>query len=154
MLSILSKLRRLAKLSPLDWAILMQLVAGVVLLEIFLRLISLSRLVHALSCGSPTRLGAIFPLFHRRVERQQLFDLSAFAARIVRGPECCLPRSLLLFWLLSARHETVTLLVGVRKEAGTLHSHAWVETQEGKAVGGHHDGDAFQPLLRFSRAGI
>jgi Transglutaminase-like superfamily len=153
-LSILSKLQRLAKLSPCDWVILIQLVLDVALLEILLRLISLSRLVYVLSWGSHTRLGAIFPLFHRRVERQQLFDLSVFAARIVRGPECCLPRSLLQFWLLSVRRESVTFCIGVRKEAGTLHSHAWIETHDGLAVDGHQGRETFQPLLRFSRAEI
>jgi hypothetical protein len=154
LLSILSKLQRLAKFSLGDWVLLIQLVAFVLLLEVALRLFSLPSLVRLLSSGAQSRWGGRFPLFHGRAERHRLFDLSALAARIVRGPECCLPRSLLLFWLFSVRREPVTLLVGVRKDAGALRAHAWVETQEGPAVGGHPEGDAFQPLIRFSREGI
>jgi hypothetical protein len=149
---MLNKLQRLAKLSLYDWVILGQLVAFAVPLEIALRLLSLPRLIHVLSWASLTRVGAVFPLLHRQTDTQHVSLLAALAARIVRGPECCLPRSLLLFWLFSVRREPVTLLIGVRKEAGTLHSHAWVETHDGFAVGGHQK-EAFQPLLRFSRAG-
>lgn len=153
-MSILSKLQRLAKLSPWEWMIFIQLILGAAFLDLFLRFISLPRLVYALLWGSQTRLGAILPLFQRRVEVHHLFDLSAWAARLVRGPECCLPRSLLLFWLLSVRREPVTFCIGVRKEVGTLHSHAWVETPEGKVIGWHQEREVFQPLLRFSRAKI
>ncbi len=153
MLSILSKLQRLAKLSLGDWMLLIQLVAFVLLLEVALRLFSLPSLVRLLSSGAQSRWGGIFPLCHGRAERQQLSDLSALAARIVRGPEYCLPRSLLLFWLFSARRKPVTLVIGVRKEAGTLHSHAWVETHDGLAVSGQREGAVFEPLLRFSGAG-
>ena len=153
-MSILSKLQRLAKLSLCDWVLLVQFVALAVLVEVGLRLFSLPSLGHMLLRGANSRLGAVFPLFHRRAERQQLSDLSVFAARIVRGPECCLPRALLLFWLCSVRREPITFCLGVRKEAGTLHSHAWVETHDGLAVDGQQGREAFQPLLRFSRAGI
>lgn len=152
-MSILSKLQRLAKLSPWEWRIFIQLVLGAAFLDLFLRFISPPRLVRALLWGSQTRLGAILPLFQRRVEVHHLFDLSTWAARLVRGPECCLPRSLLLFWLLSVRCEPVTLCIGVRKETGTLHSHAWVETHDGLTVNGQQEGAAFEPLPRFSRAG-
>lgn len=140
-MSILSKLQRLAKLSLRDWVIVVQLVTSAVLCDILLRFLPLSRLVPALSWGSQTRLGELLPLWHRRVDRSHLSELSALAARIVRGPDCCLPRALLQFWLCGVRREPVILLIGVRKEAGTLRSHAWVETQEGKAVGGHQEGE-------------
>lgn len=153
-MSILSKLRRLAKLSFRDWAILFQLVVGAVLCDLLPRFMSLPHLVHGLSRGARTRFGASFPLLHRRVGPPHLSDLAALAARIVRGPDCCLPRALLLFWLCNVRREPVTLLIGVRKEAGTLHSHAWVETPDGSVVDGDPGGATFQPLFRFSGAGI
>jgi Transglutaminase-like superfamily len=153
-LLILSKLQRLAKLSVRDWVLVVQLVASAALCDILLRFLPLSRPAHALSWGSRTRLGALLPLCHRRVDRSHLSELSALAARIVRGPDCCLPRALLQFWLFSVRREPVTLLVGVRKEAGTLRSHAWVETPDGRVVDGDPGGATFQPLFRFSGAGI
>jgi hypothetical protein len=148
-LSIPSKLQRLAKLSLLDWVILLQLVAGTFLLEMLLRLIPLPRLVQVFLWGSITRVGAMFPLLQRQFDAQHVSTLAAFTTRIVRGPEYYLLRSLLLFWLLQMRREPVALVIGVQKDAETLLSHAWVETQEGKVVGGYQNGDAFQPFLAF-----
>jgi hypothetical protein len=39
----------------------------------------------------------------------------------------CLPRSLVLWWLLRRRGIDADLRIGVRKEAGQLQGHAWVE---------------------------
>ncbi|NOT56168.1 MAG: lasso peptide biosynthesis B2 protein [Deltaproteobacteria bacterium] len=151
---LLSKLQRLAKLSVRDWVIVLQLVVSAALCDMLLWFLPLSRLVHALSWGSRTRLGALLPLCHRRVDHSHLSALAALAARIVRGPDCCLPRALLQFWLCGIRREPVTLLIGVRKEAGTLCSHAWVETPDGHVINGDPGAATFQPLLRFSGAGI
>jgi hypothetical protein len=48
-----------------------------------------------------------------------------------RGPysATCLPRSLTLWWLLRRRGIDSYLRIGVRKEAGRLEAHAWVELQ-------------------------
>ncbi len=144
------KLKGLASLSPCDWVILIQLVAAAVFLEIVLRLVALPRLVHTLAWGANTRLGAAFPLCHRRTEPDHLCTLASFAARIVHGPECCLSRSLLVFWLLRLRREPVVLLIGVRKDTKRLHSHAWIETPSMIRNEVHNHGRAFLPLLRFS----
>jgi len=39
----------------------------------------------------------------------------------------CLRRSLLLWWLLRRDGIETVLRVGVNRESGTLHAHAWVE---------------------------
>jgi hypothetical protein len=46
-----------------------------------------------------------------------------------RGPcrATCLPRSLVLWWLLRRRGIDADLRIGVRKDAGRLEAHAWVE---------------------------
>lgn len=143
------KLKRLANLSPRDWVILIQLVAGAALLEIALRFVALPRLVHTLAWGANTSVGMLFPLLQRKVERSQLLECAFLAARIVRGPDSCLPRSLLMFWLLSVQCEPVALLIGVRKDTERLHSHAWLETPSMSGNEVHNHGQAFLPLLRF-----
>jgi transglutaminase superfamily protein len=42
-------------------------------------------------------------------------------------PASCLRRSLLLWWLLRRDGIETILRVGVNRESGTLHAHAWVE---------------------------
>jgi hypothetical protein len=56
------------------------------------------------------------------------------AARMVRAaawhgpyPAGCLPQSLTLWWLLRRQGIASDLRIGVRKEAGRLEAHAWVE---------------------------
>ncbi len=49
------------------------------------------------------------------------------AARHGPYPATCLPRSLTLWWLLRRRGIDSYLRIGVRKEAGRLEAHAWVE---------------------------
>lgn len=41
----------------------------------------------------------------------------------------CLPRSLLLFWLLQRQNLAATLIIGVHKHKRPLAAHAWVEFQ-------------------------
>jgi len=144
------KLKRFAKLSPCDWVILIQLVAVAAFLEIALRFVALSRLVHGLVWGANTVVGVLFPLLQRKVERCQLFECAFLAARIVRGPNSCLSRSLLLFWLLSVRHEPVALLIGVRKDTKRLYSHAWIETPSMARDEIHVHDQTFLSILRFS----
>ncbi len=48
-------------------------------------------------------------------------------ARLVRIPGDCLPRSLLLGWLLRRRGVASQLRIGVKMDNGSLAAHAWVE---------------------------
>ena len=72
------------------------------------------------------------------------------AARVVtiaagRGPvrATCLRRSLLLWWLLRWDGIETILRVGVNRDGGSLHAHAWVE------YGGRPLNDAEDIALRF-----
>lgn len=153
-MSILSKLQRLARLSLCDCVLLGQLVAFAVLLEVGLRLFSLPSLVQMLLRAANSRLGVVFPLLHRKVERSQLFESAFLAARIVRGQDSCLTRSLLVFWLLSVRREPVALLIGVQKDTKCLYSHAWIETPSITRNEIYNHGQAFFPLLRFLNGNV
>ena len=152
-MSMQKRLKRLARLSPRDWVILIQLVAFAALLEIALRFVALPRLCRTLARGSSTS-GGLFPLLQRRAGRRQLFECAFLAARIVRGQDGCLPRSLLLFWLLSARREPVALLIGVRKDTKRLYSHAWIETPSMIRNETNNHGQVFLSLLRFSNENV
>ena len=78
---------------------------------------------------------------------------SARAARVAnavaiaagRGPirTTCLRRSLLLWWLLRRDGIETVLRVGVNRDGGTLHAHAWVEHR------GEPLNDAADIALRF-----
>ena len=67
------------------------------------------------------------------------------AIAALRGPvrASCLRRSLLVWWLLRREGIEAVLRVGVNREGGTLHAHAWVE-YEGRPLN-----DADDVALRF-----
>lgn len=58
---------------------------------------------------------------------QRLRLLVGTAARNHVYPMRCLPRSLVLQWLLGRRGIVANLRIGVRKEEGDLRAHAWLE---------------------------
>lgn len=135
------RLRRLAELSPRDGLLLCQLVACSVAAAIGLRLVPLPQLTGFLArCAGHRRLRHL-PLSHAGYEVQRLAELADMAARVAGGDRRCLLRSLLLFWLLKARREPVTLRLGIRKEAGALRGHAWIETR-GRVMGNGADPSA------------
>ena len=55
------------------------------------------------------------------------------AARHGLGPASCLEESLTLWWLLARQGVASELRIGVRKDAGGIKAHAWVE-REGAAL--------------------
>jgi hypothetical protein len=74
------------------------------------------------------------PLSSRFTTEQAASERARSAAKVVaiaagRGPVrvSCLRRSLLLWWLLRRDGIDTVLRVGVNREGGTLHAHAWVE---------------------------
>jgi Transglutaminase-like superfamily len=90
-----------------------------------------------------------FPVHQDCYEVTQLALLADIAAWVTHGQGRCLGRSLLLFWLLKVRGEPAELLIGIRKEAAVLHSHAWIELR-GKVIGDHPQLiGRFALLLRF-----
>jgi hypothetical protein len=67
-----------------------------------------------------------------------------------RGPysATCLPRSLTLWWLLRRRGIDSYLRIGVRKAAGRIEAHAWVELR-GLVL--NDQGDVSQRFAPFDR---
>jgi hypothetical protein len=124
---MLSKLRRLANLTLVEHALLLQLVALSLGLRVVLATITLPHLTSLLSRTASSSLLSRVPLFHNRCTVDQLLTLIDMATAVSHRDGSCLPRSLLLFWLLCARQESVDLCLGVSKNMATLDGHAWVE---------------------------
>ena len=124
----------LPKISPSEWFLLSQLIPFSLALALVLKLAALSRLIGIMARCAVMPWFSFLPLLHGRHEMARLRDLVEMATTVTHGQKRCLPRSLLLFWLLEARGEPATLVIGVSKSAATLESHAWIETR-GKVIG-------------------
>ena len=124
---MLSKLRRLANLTLVEHALLLQLAALSLGLRVVLTTMTLPRLTSLLSRTASSPLLSRVPLFHTRCTVDRLLTLIDLATAVSHRNGRCLPRSLLLFWLLCARRESVELCLGVSKNMATLEGHAWVE---------------------------
>jgi transglutaminase superfamily protein len=141
------RLRRLAELSVRDGLLLGQLIAGALAAAIGLRLVPLPRLTGVLARCARHRGLRHWPLSHAGYKVERLAELADVAAHVAGGDRRCLLRSLLLFWLLKARQEPVTLRLGIRKETGALRAHAWIETR-GRVLGSGADTPApYTPLV-------
>ena len=122
------KLAKLTSLSPREWLLLPQLVAFSLGIHVVLLAVPLERLAAALSRSAAWPRLRWFPLFHLALEPERLTTLADWAARVTSGRQRCLPRSLLLLWLMRARGEPAELLVGAARSRGTdLEGHAWIE---------------------------
>lgn len=144
-----TKLRRLAELSVRDWLLLPQLVLAAILLDATLRLLPLPRLVRRLSSLAARPWLAAFPLGHRAGPTEGLAPLADLAAGFARRDGRCLPRALLLYWLLRARRRPARLLVGVARERAALRAHAWVEADGLPFDETATAALAFRPLVRL-----
>lgn len=121
----MNKLRRLLQLDPADRALLARAWFALLAVDLGVRLSSFDTVqrfidTHPGSAGanSPARLQS----FVRRAARHHLWKMA------------CLPQALALRWLLAREGVSSAVVIGVRKEAGTLEAHAWVE-MDGKALG-------------------
>lgn len=142
-------LHRLVKYSFSEWVVVIQCLALALAMRVGLASLSLPRLLRGVSWVADSAWLRSFPLLHRRYELVQLTSLVNLAARIVYGQGCCLGRSLLLFWLLKARGESVDFCLGVSKTQTAMQGHAWVEIQ-GQVIGDTAEmAGRFAPLLRF-----
>jgi len=86
------------------------------------------RRVHAAMARWPRPRGARFPT-ERAASARARSASKVVAIAAGSGPvrATCLRRSLLLWWLLRRDGIETVLRVGVNRESGTLHAHAWVE---------------------------
>lgn len=130
---MLSKLHRLVDLRLVEQALLLQLTVLSLILKAVLPTITLSRLTSFLSRMASSPLGWI-PFFHTHRSADRLFTLVDLATTVTHGEARCLPRSLLLFWVLRARRQSVSVCLGVSTRRPLLEAHAWVE-QDGTVLG-------------------
>ena len=131
---MLSKLRRLADLTFVEQGLLLQLAASSCALRILLPTMALPRLVTLFSRAATCPLLDRIPLLHARCPIDRLIMLIDTATAMSHGDARCLPRSLLLFWLLRARQQPVSVCLGVSTNQNLLEGHAWVE-QTGVVLG-------------------
>ena len=124
---MLSTLRRLADLTLVEHALLLQLTALSLGLRVALATMALPRLISLLPRSASSSLLSQIPFLHTRCTPDRLLTLADLAMTVSHGDGRCLPRSLLLFWLLHARQESVELCLGVSKHNTTLEGHAWIE---------------------------
>ena len=146
---IVRKFRKLAEISPSEWLLLLQLFLFSLAAAVVLRLAGLSRFIGLMNRGATEPRLRFLPALHRRHEIARLSTLVELATRITHGQNRCLPRSLLMFWLLKARGEPARLVIGVSKVASTLESHAWIETEGTVMVDSPGLTRRFVPLLRL-----
>jgi hypothetical protein len=145
----LHKLRKLSEISLSEWLFLAQLVPFTLVARVAVKLVALPRLMGFMARYTGNRWLRHFPVNHGSYEVVHLARLADIAARITHGQGRCLGRSLLLFWLLKARGEPAELLIGISKEAASLHGHAWIQLRR-RVISDHPQIiRRFATLLRF-----
>jgi hypothetical protein len=126
----MSNWSRVRQLSPAERWLLVQALALLPLTALALWLVGFRRwqalLTRLAPVGGAPAAGDAATLLRQSRATARLVDA---AAR--RGPyrASCLPRSLTLWWLLRRQGIATELRIGVRKAAGALEAHAWVEYQ-------------------------
>lgn len=146
---MLNRIQRFTKLTLLEQALLLQLSLLAFGLKTALAMLPIPRLTSLLSRAGSSHWFNRIPLFHSRCTLDQLLRLIDLATTVSHGESRCLPRSLLLFWLLCARREPGDLCLGVSTSLNKLDGHAWVE-QGGIVVGDTRTfTDRYTPFLRF-----
>jgi hypothetical protein len=131
---MLSKLRRLTDLPLVEQTLLLQLTVLLLGLRVALSAIPLPRLMSLFSRMASSPLLNRIPWLHIRCTLDRLVTLLDLATAVSLRNGGCLPRSLLLFWLLRARRQPASVCLGVTKEQTSLEGHAWVE-QDGAVLG-------------------
>jgi hypothetical protein len=147
---MLSTFRRLANFTLVEYTLLLQLTALSLALKTALTIVTLPYLTSLLSRIASSPLFSQVPFLHTRCTVDQLLILIDLATMVSHGDGRCLPRSLLLFWLLRARRESVELCLGVSKHRTGLEGHAWIE-RDGIVLGDTLSfTNRYAPFLRLS----
>jgi hypothetical protein len=138
------KLRAALTLSLPDWADLLQAWLMLLAVDLGLRRLPFPR-VHRFAASRRQRANngdaAVAAREIRRLER-----LVGIAARNHVYPMTCLRQALMLQWLPARRAIFADLRIGVRRDAGALEAHAWVECA-GQAVRSAEMVDGFTSLM-------
>jgi Transglutaminase-like superfamily len=125
-----TKLARLRKLSPRDFALLMQLVALCCVVSAALRAKGWQPVSRMIVFRSRSRWLRRFPLLHFGYTIDSLNPLADMASWVCPSNRC-LVRSMVLLWLLHTRGEPAEVVLGVRKRAGIFEAHAWTVSERG-----------------------
>ena len=144
----LPEIRRLSALSARDWQLLIEATVLAVGIEGALRVLPLRRVVgwcqRSRTVARPW-LGATL---------DALTPAARWPYRVLPWPSTCLRRSLVLTALLRRRGLPATVRFGVRRQAGPLLAHAWVECDGALVDAVSGEGyEALEPAL-VSPAGI
>jgi hypothetical protein len=134
-------IRRGCARSAREWRLALEATVLAVAIEGALRIISLRRVVgwcqrhHPVAGASPEG-------------RDSMAPASRWPYHVLPWPPTCLRRSLVLTALLRRRGLPATVRFGVRRAAGLLEAHAWVEC-DGVAVdaASHHGFDVLEPAV-------
>jgi len=147
---MLNKVRQLTNLTVLEQTLLLQLTVLSFGIKVALTISTLPRLTALLSRHSSSARLSRIPFLHTRCSRDRLLRLIDLATTVSHGEGRCLPRALLLLWILRARQESAELCLGVHTALPRLLAHAWVEL-EGVVTGDMRVfTDRYIPILRFS----
>jgi hypothetical protein len=128
---MLHKLRNASHLSFRDWLFFIEAWFWLLVFDIGLRALPFPKL------QTYTAQLATHPISSPEQTRKLLFSINNAVDHACYNhiyPMTCLRRSLVLQKMLSKRGIATELKIGVRKEAGQLSAHAWVEYQ-GKSLG-------------------
>jgi hypothetical protein len=138
----MGKLRRLFDLPRADKVLLARAWLALLAVDLGVRFVSFDAVQdfiarHAKAGGnnSPERLQK----FVRLAARHHLWKMA------------CLPQALALRWLLAREGSAAVVMIGVRRGAGVLEAHAWVELN-GKALGEPADVRARFRVMQSPRA--
>lgn len=146
---MLNKIRRLTNLTLLEQILFFQLTVFSFGIKVALTIMPLPRLADLLSRHSSSARISRIPFPHARCSRDQVVKIIDLATTVSHRERRCLPRALLLFWILRAQQKSADLCLGVHTALATLYAHAWVEL-EGVAVGDPHTFiNRYTPILRF-----
>ena len=138
--------------SPADAWLAARMAAWALVLPLLKRAIPLPRLVQMMVAPPPPAAGGGVPRDLAR-ERRVVALSRLLYAPLVRADIGCLQRSLLAYRFLGAAGARPSLLVGVRREAGEVHGHAWV-TVDGEPAGEPAEWvGLFSPVLVFGSEG-
>ncbi len=138
------KLRAALALSLSDWAVFFPAWLMLLVVDLGLRVLPFPRVRKLVaSSKQPGRAASQRDV---RLELCRLEWLVDIAARNHLYPMTCLRQALTLQWLLARRGVAADLRIGVRKQAGALEAHAWVECA-GQAIRSAETVDVFAPLV-------
>ena len=119
----MSKWEQLKKLSRREQVWLCQAWMLLPVVSLLLRLIGYQRTLKLLQTLCARKPASVMP----EADAAALGRLVNIAARYSALPVNCLPRSVVVWWLLRHAGVAADLRIGVQKEADVLMAHAWVE---------------------------